>query len=412
MSRLKYFLSALLLILSVNVYTQLTSSPYSIFGVGIIEENSTGYNQALGGSGIALLSKKSLNSLNPASYNGIDSLNFIFETESCFKFTSYSTNDESKKKNDAGINYLAIGFRINKRWANSIGIKPYSSVDYSIQTGYYIEGENRTYYKNFSGNGGISYLYYGNSIMLNKNISLGINGSYFFGSITHSEIFDGNNFLRAYEFTRKVYMNTFYLDYGLLVSVPVKGMTYSAGITYGGKKQFNSSNSYTLVLSDETDDLEDSENDQEYYIPENYGIGISIEKNNMLNISADYSRSRWSEVNFNNTDVKTRDGEKYSFGIEFTPSHEDKHRGFKTWTYRLGSSYNKSYLIVDDYETSFSSFSCGLGLPLWNNKSRINISFKTGENGTLNSGLIKEKYNIIYLNLSFQEMWFKKYKFD
>ena len=54
--RLQVKISLLLIICSVllanNSNAQITSSPYSIFGMGNIEENSLGGNKGMGGTGI------------------------------------------------------------------------------------------------------------------------------------------------------------------------------------------------------------------------------------------------------------------------------------------------------------------------------------------------------------------------
>ena len=81
--RLQVKISLLLIICSVllanNSNAQITSSPYSIFGMGNIEENSLGGNKGMGGTGIALMSGNSINFLNPASYSGLDTLVSVFE---------------------------------------------------------------------------------------------------------------------------------------------------------------------------------------------------------------------------------------------------------------------------------------------------------------------------------------------
>lgn len=52
------------------------NSPYTMFGVGYIEPGGFGRNKGMGGAGIGLPSENSLNNLNPASYNSLDSLHF------------------------------------------------------------------------------------------------------------------------------------------------------------------------------------------------------------------------------------------------------------------------------------------------------------------------------------------------
>ena len=76
----KIFLVLIISLLTLqNAVPQLTSSPYSIFGLGTLEGNCAGTSSALGGTGIAFLSGTTLNIVNPASYGGIDSLITLFD---------------------------------------------------------------------------------------------------------------------------------------------------------------------------------------------------------------------------------------------------------------------------------------------------------------------------------------------
>ncbi|MEE1347444.1 MAG: hypothetical protein U0K36_06140, partial [Bacteroidales bacterium] len=55
-----------------------TSSPYSIYGIGIINTKEDVASAGLGHSGIALAPSEWLNLSNPAGINKLDSLSFYF----------------------------------------------------------------------------------------------------------------------------------------------------------------------------------------------------------------------------------------------------------------------------------------------------------------------------------------------
>jgi len=55
----------------------LTNSPYTLYGLGLTNDLSTGITNALGKSGIAMQSNKAINNLNPASLGGIFSNSFF-----------------------------------------------------------------------------------------------------------------------------------------------------------------------------------------------------------------------------------------------------------------------------------------------------------------------------------------------
>ena len=56
-----------------------TSSSYSRFGLGLLNDQAQGWNRAMGGVGVALPSGNKLNTMNPASYAHLDSLSFILD---------------------------------------------------------------------------------------------------------------------------------------------------------------------------------------------------------------------------------------------------------------------------------------------------------------------------------------------
>jgi len=183
-----YILIFLLLILGFrSLSSQTTSSPYSIFGLGYLESNAIGPFKAMGGTGIAFLSDKSVNFMNPASYSGLDSLISVFELGVFGKYTMFSTSRETQSLINANLKYVAMGFRIAPWLATSFGFSPYSSIGYSISVDSPVEGTNQEYLKTFTGNGGINQVYLGASVKIVRNLSLGFNAAYLFGNITHTE---------------------------------------------------------------------------------------------------------------------------------------------------------------------------------------------------------------------------------
>ena len=68
-----------LLPLTATAQSNGTNSSYSRYGLGLLCDQSQGYNRSMGGVGQALRSGNRLNKLNPASYSAIDSLSFLFD---------------------------------------------------------------------------------------------------------------------------------------------------------------------------------------------------------------------------------------------------------------------------------------------------------------------------------------------
>ncbi len=410
--RYKVITAAILLsINSTNILkSQITDSPYTLFGAGQIEDNGFGANKAMGGTGMAFQSGRYLNNLNPASYSGIDSLSFLFEMGVFSKYTRYETNNKVQTKLDGNIRYIAMGFRITPWWANSTGVVPYSSVGYTIHSTKSIEGELTGYKITYNGSGGINQFYSGNSIKINKNISTGINASYIFGSITQTETAGGAYNFNGYSVQNTKYFNNFYFDYGLQFSVYNNDWKYTLGIVYGNSKKLKTLNRISFNYAEDTVDLGSSEFD--FHLPRKYGFGIGVEKSRRYRGGFDFERKYWSVIKFSNPLLNTRNSERYSMGMEYTHKPDYKHFGLAGITYRAGAYYKKSYLVIDDTPINSGAITFGAGIPLKRDLSIINLSLELGENGTLENGLIKENYWLVHFNITLHDLWFQKPKYD
>lgn len=399
----------IVLLFAGNSNAQITSSPYTLFGAGQVEDNGFGVSKAMGGTGIAFQSNKSLNNINPASYSAIDSLSFLFEAGVFAKYTAYTTTSENQKRLDGNLRYLAMGLRFTKWWAGSAGIVPYSSVHYYIQTSEQIAGELTNYIKTFTGEGGINQFYLGNAMKPFKNLSFGFNTSYIFGSITQKESMNSSDNFEGYLISKTNYLHNFYFDFGLQYSVWQKDWKYTAGIIYGKSKDLKSTSDYILIFNDDTTSLDYK---KEYFnIPSRYGIGVCIEKPGVVRMGFDYERRDWQGIQFSNPKLSTRNSERYSFGTEFKISNDYKDTGFKRFYYRLGFNYEKSYLVINKTPINSRAFTLGIGIPMKNELSMVNISFETGVNGTTSKGLIRENFYLLHVNLTLHDLWFQKAKY-
>jgi len=393
----------------------LTSSPYSVFGLGEIQSKGTGWNAAMGGTGIGLKSGLGLNNINPASYSGIDSLFFIYEIGVSGEFSSYSTEYDNQSIITSNLSSFAIGFQAKKWWGVSLGLTPFSSVGYQISTTNNMDLDNTTYQNTYVGSGGINQLYMGNSFRLTDNISLGVNLSYLFGTLDEDEeiAFDSDGI--DYTISNQNHVKGLYLDYGLQVDLPINKYTWTLGAVYGHKRYLSSStdrtiyDNYNEVFLYEEENEESNEN---YIIPRKIGLGASLSNNESLVVAFDYTFNQWSEIEFANSDLKTKDSHRFSVGLEFSPEGRNSNKTLKSWYYRFGGYYNSSYLKIDNNSINSMALSFGLGIPVKRNLSMFNIAFEIGKNGTLNNGLIQENFYSLNLNFSLQDIWFLKRKFD
>jgi len=414
--KLKYILILILFALVPEqlLSQNLTSSPYSIFGVGEISSKGTGMNQAMGGVGIGMKSGYSLNNINPASYAGIDSLFFIYEISAFGEFSEFSTNKNSQQQFDGNFSGFAFGFQAKKWWGASVGLMPFSTVGYKISTVNEMENDNSIYNDTYIGTGGINQIYMGNSFKVSENISLGLNISYLFGSLEEEQQISFGNEIVDYSLNSTDYINGLYVDYGFQYYLKDNKFDYTFGAVYGHKRNLNSSADQIfydvdgLILYSE-EDLEGNEN---YSIPEKFGVGFSASKKDKFTVAFDYTLDKWSEIEFQNSDMITKDSHKFALGMEYSPKGRNSGKIFTGWYYRIGAYYNTSYLNIENNTLNSQALTFGVGIPVKRNLSMFNVAFQVGDYGTLNDGLIKERFYNISVNLSLQDIWFLKRKFE
>ena len=108
-----------------------TNSPYSQFGLGMLSDQSTGFNRGMNGVGVAFHEHNQVNSLNPASYSALDSLSFIFDVGLSGQISKFKENGVSKNAKNADFEYVVAGFRAFKHFGVSFGLLPFTNVGYS-----------------------------------------------------------------------------------------------------------------------------------------------------------------------------------------------------------------------------------------------------------------------------------------
>jgi hypothetical protein len=403
----------LLVLISFLVNGQNTISPYSIFGPGEIQNKGFSSNQAMGGAGISLKTGVGLNSLNPASYVWLDSLHIISEVGAEGKFAGISSNGKNSRGFTGNLKYLALGFRYTNWLAGSIGIMPFSNVGYSITKVNNIAGSNSNYFSNYVGSGGINQFYFSNALKIGKHLSLGVNTSFMFGSLTQVENILPTDIVPQLQITRKDYFRSMYFDYGLQYHFKIKTVEYSLGLIYSYKQNLNSDHSVQVSNSGYSTIQSDEYKSSNIMVPENFGAGLGIKNGEKYTIALDYYYQRWSDVKYPIQYDRFTDLHRFSIGIEFSPwEHRVINTFYKNWDYRFGFSYESSYLNFGKNNIDGKSISFGFGIPFPGHVSKVNITGKIGTNGTTADNLIRERYALIQLGFSLNEIWFIRRKFD
>ncbi len=171
------------------------------------------------------------------------------------------------------------------------------------------------------------------------------------------------------------------------------------GLTYSSSKNLNTSNETTIETGVGTEVLKSRIH--KYKIPQNFGFGLAVRKEFFL-AGIDYERSNWNGIDFSNPLVRTRNSNRYSFGVEF-PSQGLRKGTAKMFFFRFGAEYRESYLIIDNIPISYRAVTFGTGIPLKGVLSAINVSFELGQNGTISKDLFRETFFTLHLDMSLRD---------
>lgn len=390
------------------------NSPYTMFGIGYIEPGGVGRNKALGGAGISLTSDYSLNNLNPASYSSIDSLHFFLETGINTIYSKFTYRSQKQNKLNANFSYLALGFRFNRWWANSIGIAPYSNIGYNIDTRKQIEGTSYFSDVNIDGSGGINQFYWGNSFKLNRNFSIGINASYLFGSISQVQKTTNSYMSGEMKVENESTLRNFYINYGIQYHYNLtSNISGSLGAVYGSKTKLNFDNSLTILGFDSDTLSSGLARKNNFYIPQTFGFGASLKLKDKLLLTGDYTQNNWSGINTTETGVKMVNSSNVAFGIEYLPSARVSANYLQSVKYRVGFYSENSYLKINGQQLKDYGFTAGVGLPVKKSKAFINLAFSAGLKGnSTSSSIINETYYKVHLNFTLLDLWFNRMKYE
>lgn len=389
-----------------------TSSPYSIFGLGDIEPKSSIRSTGMGGIGIALPSEHSVNTLNPASYTGLDTLSFVFDIGLMGKFTRLKSQNMQEKVNDFNINAINFGFKPKKWWALSFGLMPYSTIGYQFDNEKIIEGTTTKYINTIEGSGGLNQVYFGTAFKLWKNFSVGVNASYLFGNLITNELNDLviNNTSYSTNTENTYYLNNVFFDYGLQYQFTKTKWHYSIGIVFSNKQTLSSDFTTQTTLETTGEEYYSEENSaKDIVIPQSAGVGFALQIPERLLVSVDYTIQDWTENTFTKSIADYKISQSAKFGLEYKPEKSIGSSYFSYIDYRIGAFYSDLYYQLYGIPITEKGLSIGLGLPF--RSSKANLSFEYAIKGTTQSGLVEENYFKIKLGLSLKQLWFQRRKF-
>ena len=403
----KIIVSFGLLISLVSNAQEGTSSPYSFYGIGDVKFKGTVETRSMGG--VSVFSDSiHINLQNPAQLAGLKLTTFaVGGSTSNTKLNTETQNEKARRTN---LDYLAVGIPAGK-FGFTFGLMPYSSVGYKILN---LADENNLYSTQYNGIGGINKVFLGLGYKINKNLSVGLDAQYNFGTIETKSFrylttiesgtleenvsrIQGINFTTGLAYEKK--LNNKYTYFGSLVYAPQANLKLK--------------NERTITVSDQVDNQ--PVQNLNFNLPSRLSIGSGFGEVRKWLVGAEVTlqsssnlKNRFDDIN----GVVFENSTRYSVGGYYIPNYSSYSSFFKRVTYRGGLRYENTGMVIQNKSIEDFAVNLGLGLPLSGTFSNLNIGFEVGKRGPKYYNLIEENYINLSIGLSFSDRWFVKRKYN
>ena len=424
-----FFTIIFIAVSSAQLLAQTNNSPYSILGIGDIEDSYFNRTSGLANTGIAYRSGRYLINNNPASFSALDNDFFAGEIGGKAKFVNYYGGNVSASANqsfDISFRKIVFGIKPSKHWGSSFGLLPFSTQSYEFNSPLLIggtSGESANQY--FNGSGGLNKIYWANSYEFFHHLSLGVSASYLFGTFkqkiilqdpaTQAELASTNNNANLYNV---------YLDYGVqLYGKLGSKWNYSLGATYANKTKLIADVSQIVLAPDSSQLYQSSYSSSYFNLPVSIGAGIALTYKKKYTFLADYKIQNWQSVKntqYANNSILNSGGYNYylqnssrlSAGVEIsnqrTVSMGQYNAIVELMFFQAGFYYTNSYLNVFGQQIKDIGGTFGVGVNSKRTPLAYCLSFQYGVKGVQNVQLIQEKYFGFTLSISYRDYWLTK----
>lgn len=426
----------ILSLISINSFSQGSASPYSFYGIGSLNFNGTTENRAMGRLSMVTDSIH-MNFRNPASFTGNDLKAFNNEGR-LVKFTvsvgnsdiNFKTQNASAKSTTTSFDYLGMSVPMGK-FGMGFGLIPHSSVGYKLES---LDDADLIKYK-YSGKGGLNKVLLGLAYQFSESLALGMNFDYNFGNIQNNGVeflYDDNSEPLDYHSreANRSDLSGFSYNLGITFKPMLTDLIQlHSAFTYSPDYNLNSDNSRTfssIVINSNSGeeypineinvDLESlGLKETNLSMPSKTSIGFGIGKIKKWFIGTEYTFVNTSVfksdlINIDNSSYE--DGSTISFGGYFIPEFSSFNNLLKRIVYRSGIYFEKTGLIINDQSISEVGMTFGVGIPVGNMFSNLNLALEVGKRGTTDANLVEEKFANLKMSLSLNDRWFVKRKYN
>ncbi len=429
--RINYIVAIMILLTSASVKAQVTSqSPYSRYGLGNVKGLLLPQFRAMGGISTAVYKPNNyysnINMQNPASYSGITLTTIDIGMSGEFKELKKGSLSEGSF--NSTLSHIALAFPIKSgRTGLSFGLLPYTDLGYEFTNSATLPGDTNSVTRLYSGEGGLTKAYMGLGQQFGDHFRVGVNIEYVFGNLVENRALELQNFPSVNtKLQDKNSVGGIGFSYGAQYEIPLStksritlGYSGSSPSSVNSKKTFTATRYLRESTGDEQpaiDTADFKENGAaKLKLPLVHNFGIALQRDNKWLIGADFRTGNWSKLSIDGENQGLEDSWGFSAGGQITPDMTSVNNYFSRVDYRLGFTYDKTYIQVADQDIKQMAVTFGLGLPLAFNRfafHKLNFTTEIGRRGTVSNGLVQENYINFHLGFTLNDTWFRRFKFD
>lgn len=387
---------------------QNVSSPYSILGIGDIENNEYSRYSASGSAAVSRREPGSYNFSNPASLTALPykTLNFDFGLRGKFsKFRLVGTDTLTATSKDFIIKRVSLAFKVTPKTAFAFGIKPFSTVNFQYIASSSVNDGNADYLKYTDGTGGINQVYFSIANEIKSRLSVGVTASWLFGSLQNSiEYYNPNLGLDIVRNETNFY-NSAGLQAGLqYYTAPGKSWQHSFGLTAAAYTGLKGQKTTEYVEYGTTIKTLSPENIR-FKMPVSVIAGYSIAHKSGLSFHLQGDYHKWATTKLNYTNTYIKDAYGLHAGFEFSKMISNSKFSWEKFHLAMGIRMEQSYLVINNNHLNDYAITLGAG----KNISRfisVNAGLDIGRRGTSSLSQIQENYYQFNIGFTLKNIWF------
>ncbi len=400
-------------------------TPLSANGVGAFSSFASSWSAGMGNSGIALIRNGFLSQLNPATWTGLQNVQFsasynfsgVTSKDNTSNLTSYYANGNF----GGGIFALPIDRDLGITLAG--GFAPLTSYNFTISSP--VDSNSTSdvpsYTYKSSGSGGLGEGFVGMSISPFPHVNLGGMFEYAFGRIENTSTIDfaNSSYTNSYS-DYSSYMRGASGTFGIILDSLDKFMKpdFLKGISIGGYYKFAYNLTGTSVLENLYEDTLYSPYSQSAigYIPPQFGIGISKSFNDYLTGMLEIRTQSFSKYYDTYTPRGSlKDALFIGGGVELLQG-KDFNSLFDKRILRAGFYYQKTQFMVatksgQSKQMDELFLTAGIEVPM-SFSSTASISAQYGLRGLSSDFLLREQIFRLYFSITMGEGWFVRAQGD